>query len=67
MRKTRQQLTIEKLWKGLRLIDEGRIRVIHLNDKGKQFDYCTSPKLADVTDRINVVSRALNSIVYQEK
>jgi hypothetical protein len=61
----RKQAAINKLWSSLRLMDAARLSVLKLNEKGKQFDYVSDPRLSDVIDRINKVSKALDAIVYQ--
>jgi hypothetical protein len=66
MKTTRKQAVINKLWKGLRLIDDARLSVLKLNENGHQFDYVSDPKLSDVIDRLNKVSNNLDWIVYQK-
>ena len=35
------------------------------NKDGKQFDYCTSPKLSDEFDALNRSIERINDIIYQ--
>lgn len=64
MKTTRKQAVINKLWKGLRILDEARLSVIKLNKNGHQFDYVSDPRLSDAIDRINQVANNLDWIVY---
>ena len=35
------------------------------NKDGKQFDYCTSPRLSEVFDPVSRTVKSINEIIYQ--
>jgi hypothetical protein len=67
------RLTIEQMEKARELLGDCFERIIEINngiyskmDDAVQFDYVSSPELANLTDSLTDIIKKINKIVYQE-
>lgn len=56
----------DKLQEAYTILLDCDIAIAELNEDGKQFDYCTDPKLSDITDRLVKRVKSIEQKVYQE-
>ena len=59
-------LTVEQLKETRDILGRVFERIIEINNSGTQFDYCTSPQLANEVERINEIMSRITKIVYQD-
>lgn len=60
------QKTIDDLKKAYKLLNECLLRIQEINNSSVQFDYVTCQELANCTDKISVIAKKIDKVVYQE-
>lgn len=63
---TKREEAIKRIEEAKILLREAEFIIVTENTNGKQFDYCTSSKLANRIDDVLALSKRIDKLVYQK-